>query len=69
MPAKQFIYFVEGATDSVDDFDAQGVSFVPLAGGPVTAIPRYPVITSHPAPRLLRSLALTTSRSLLCTGA
>ena len=34
MPPKQFIYFVEGATDSVDDFDAQGVSFVPLAGGP-----------------------------------
>jgi hypothetical protein len=48
VPAKQFIYFVEGATDSVDDFDAQGVSFVPLAGGPGDCDPK--VSCYHLAP-------------------
>jgi hypothetical protein len=28
------IHFVEGATDPIDDFDAQGVSHVPIASGP-----------------------------------
>jgi hypothetical protein len=28
------IYFVEGAADPIDDFDAEGVSYVPIAGGP-----------------------------------
>jgi hypothetical protein len=28
------IYFVEGATDPIDEFDAEGVRYVPVASGP-----------------------------------
>jgi hypothetical protein len=34
VPAMHLIHFVEGATDPIDDFDAEGVSYVPIAGGP-----------------------------------
>jgi hypothetical protein len=34
MRAVSIIYFVEGATDPIDEFDAKGVRYVPVASGP-----------------------------------
>jgi hypothetical protein len=62
------VYFVEGATDPIDDFGARGVRYVPLAGGSDECEPRVSSLHLARGSRLPEAPCVNDSALLVVYG-
>lgn len=64
----QVIHFTRGATDPIDDFDAQGERFVPLAGGRNDSGPTVSCIRLTPRGRIAETPCIHDCALLVVQG-
>ncbi len=64
----QVIHFTQGTTDPIDDFDAQGIRFVPLAGGENDGDPTVSCIHLIPGGRIAETPCIHDCALLVVQG-